>query len=387
MCSQLDLAFLPSGNTRDLLSRGQMRRTNSWLILFPNAAILLLVLAIQPSHATTAEAQIVTSRQYLRLEVFERPGVHVMVEVGRPDRALDKLSPAKLRARFENYKRLIESRGGKSLDAEQVKTWKRELVNTYGALDHRKLATTEDTDQLLSIALSPPSIASSVRVEFSRESAKRAEGLLRSLTSEHAPETIESRKGTKDHLVTNLVIGTLTVFYDSALTPGKPGQLSLQFEPRSILSDEITGTYFSGDAVEWHVKPQYGSQVLASHYDYDQSGKKPEERTLNLHGNQKETWVWTVWGPKDFKKDDNDLIFYMGYQTGTGAKEADVWRHKITWTEVNVPGTLEKSWAWIKDNTSWVFGIFAAFTTIWAGVKTIQLRRLELKPRTKTSEE
>lgn len=98
-----------------------------------------------------------------------------------------------------------------------------------------------------------------------------------------------------------------------------------------------------------------------------------------MHNNNEENWTWTISGSKDFKVDASDLVFYLGYEAASGDKgEADVWREKIKWVERNEPGFWSSAWIWFTANLSWFLGILACITGIWASIKTIQLRRLEL---------
>ncbi len=214
--------------------------------------------------------------------------------------------------------------------------------------------------------------------------ARRAGRLFAALQREHPPETVSYLREGRRYLVTNLVLGTLKASDDPEITAGRPTQLTLEFEPHSVLSNEILGEFLPDEvATKWHVRPEYHPQVIGSKYDFEQSGRKAEERILNLRGNTKETWAWTVSGLKDFKSDASDLVFYMGYETAKGEKaESDVWRQKIEWKEKYVPGVLEKSWAWLKSSLALALGLLAALATIWASWKTIVVRRLEIRLRT-----
>jgi hypothetical protein len=161
----------------------------------------------------------------------------------------------------------------------------------------------------------------------------------------------ETRIGRR-YLVTNLVLGTLKVWFDSEIAPGMPTPLTLEFEPYEV-----------------------GFQ-----YDYDQSGRKGEERVLDLRGNSKETWAWTVTGREGFEKDVHDLVFYMGYETIANEKaENDVWRQKVEWREKYEAGFFAKIWAWLKSFLNWILAALAVIVTIYANYLTVKVRKLELR--------
>jgi len=132
--------------------------------------------------------------------------------------------------------------------------------------------------------------------------------------------------------------------------------------------------------VRWHAKAEYQPQSIGSKYDFQQSGGKPITRNLDLHTNNEETWAWTIQGSRDFKGDTSDLIFYLGYDTDLGDKaETDVWREKVKWIEKNDPGFAKKAWTWFTANLTLFLGVLVGITSIWASVKTVQVRKLEIE--------
>jgi hypothetical protein len=208
----------------------------------------------------------------------------------------------------------------------------------------------------------------------------RAAGILGLIKGERRPETVSYVEDGRRHLVTDLVLGTLKASYDSKITAGKPTQLTLDFEPHSVLSGKVLGDFAPDDMVmKWHVRPEYRALRVGSQYDYDQSGRKAEQRVLDLRGNKNETWVWTITGHEGFEQDINDLVFYMGYTLAeSGTTESDVWRQKVEWKEKYVPGILDRAWTWPKGVLTWTLGALVALLTAIASWQTIKLRRLEI---------
>jgi len=76
----------------------------------------------------------------------------------------------------------------------------------------------------------------------------------------------------------------------------------------------------------------------------------------------------------------SDLIFYLGYDTDLGDKaETDVWREKVKWIEKNDPCLAKKAWTWFTANRTLFLGVLVGITSIWASVKTVQVRKLEIE--------
>src|SRR5207249_2723698 len=93
-----------------------------------------------------------------------------------------------------------------------------------------------------------------------------------------------------------------------------------------------------------------------------QSGRKESQRVLNLRGNQRETWVWTITGRDGFDVDKKDLLLFLGYKPREGRPvEGEGYRKSIVWSEKYVPGLFGRWWASLRK---WVASILVALLSI-----------------------
>lgn len=311
-----------------------------------------------------------------------------------------RLTGPNLRARFELTKKRLQElpdqlneadRNGDKPRYDQLKEErdkrKQDVVTIFEALQKHGLATAKDLDETLSIATTYPQVYTETSADFSGERAGEASRIYQLVEKEREVKSVDYTNAQKRYLVRDLVLGTLRVSFVPEVSPKSPADLELEFEPHTMLSRKVLGQSVPSDeVVKWHVRPEYHAKSIGSTYDFDQSGRKAEERTLDLGGGNKETWVWRISALKDFRSDSSDLVFYLGYETAQGEKkESDVWREKITWIEKIEPGLVARISSWFGPSFSWVLGILAALASAWASWKTIQLRRLELA-RTTTAE-
>jgi hypothetical protein len=182
---------------------------------------------------------------------------------------------------------------------------------------------------------------------YTTSGVKRAQEVLDSCKND-PHRTVTYQEGRVKYVVTNLVIGTLTLSYHPPqIESNNPAKLTLEFEPRSV------ATFGTTNDIRWYMRATYDPSHLKAGYLEQESGNT-QERNLTLNGNQKETWIWQVEPLAGFEKDQTDVLCDLRFEAAPALRSTPsmpdtappwtgIWRQTAQWTKA--PGWFSRFWS------------------------------------------